>query len=356
LALRRGSPRWKTARSGPELEERRAEMTEDRVTPDRIMRVTGQYWEACVLQAAVRLDVFTGLAEGSSTARNLARRLGLSERGAEGLLNALSAMGLLVKEGEAFRNAPGSLTYLSRTSPEYMGYLVGHHQNLIASWSRLHEAVRTGTPVPSESSIPDEERRRNFLFGMYNTGSMFGPLIARMIDLSGRKTLLDLGGGPGTYAVHFCLQNPDLRATLFDLPTTEPFAREVIERHGLSGRIAFQAGNYLQDPVQGAYDVVWTSHNLHSEGPEGCRTILRRAVGALKPGGLLLIHEFYLEDSKDRPLFPALFSLNMLVNTREGRSYAEAEIRAMLEELGVRDIRRLPSYGPSEAGILAGSP
>ncbi|MBI5442726.1 MAG: SAM-dependent methyltransferase [Deltaproteobacteria bacterium] len=330
-------------------------MPEHAVTPEWLMRVTGQYWEACVLHAAVRLDVFTGLGDGVSTARELAGRLGLSERGAEGLLNALSAMGLLVKEGEAFRNAPGSLAYLSSTSPEYMGYLIGHHQNLIASWSRLHEAVRTGEPVPSNSSIPEEERRRNFLLGMFNSGSMFGPMISKMVDLRGRKTLLDLGGGPGTYAVHFCLQNPDLRATVFDLPTTEPFARGVIERYGLSGRIAFQGGNYLKDPVPGDYDVVWTSHNLHSEGPEGCRTILRKAVGALRPGGLLLIHEFYLEESKDRPLFPALFSLNMLVNTREGRSYAEDEIRAMLEELGVREIRRLPSYGPSEAGILAGS-
>lgn len=329
-------------------------MPEQKVTPDAIMRVAGQYWEACVLHAAVRLDVFTALGEGASTARELAGRLELSKRGTDGLLNALSAMGLLVKEGEAFRNAPGSLAFLSTTSPEYMGYLVGHHQNLIAAWSRLDEAVRTGGPVRRESSLPEEERRRNFLLGMFNTGSLFGPLVSEMVDLRGRETLLDLGGGPGTYAVHFCLRNPALRATVYDLPTTEPFARGVVERYGLSGRISFQAGNYLEGPVEGQYDVVWTSHNLHSEGPEGCRTILRKAVGALRPGGLLLIHEFFLEDPRDRPLFPALFSLNMLVNTPEGRTYAEGEIRGMLEALGVREIRRLPSYGPSEAGILAG--
>jgi SAM-dependent methyltransferase len=330
-------------------------MPEHEVKPDRIMRVAGQYWEACVLHAAVRLDIFTALGEASSTTAELAGRLGLSQRGSEGLLNALSAMGFLIKEGEAFRNAPGSLAYLSKASAEYMGYLVGHHQNLIAAWSRLQDAVRTGEPAVSNSSLSEEERRRNFLLGMFNSGSMFGPMISRGIDLRGRKALLDLGGGPGTYAVHFCLRNPELRATVFDLPATEPFARGVIEQYGLSDRISFQPGDYLVDPVPGEYDVVWTSHNLHSEGPEGCRTILRKAVGALKPGGLLLIHEFYLEETKDRPLFPALFSLNMLVNTREGRSYAEGEIRAMLEELGVREVRRLPSYGPSEAGLLAGT-
>ena len=72
------------------------------------------------------------------------------------------------------------------------------------------------------------------------------------------------------------------------------------------------------------------------------------------PGGLILVHDFILRDTKDSPLFPALFSLNMLVNTEAGRSYSEAEIREMLFTAGIKEIKRLPFAGPTESGIIRG--
>jgi cyclopropane fatty-acyl-phospholipid synthase-like methyltransferase len=190
---------------------------------------------------------------------------------------------------------------------------------------------------------------------MYNNASGLAPRITGEIDLSARRHLLDLGGGPGTYAIHFCQANPGLRATVFDLPTTEPYARRTIQRFGLSSRIDFRPGDYLHEAVPGTYDAAWLSQILHSMGPEHCRTVLQKAVSVLQPGGLILVHDFLLNDPHDGPLFPALFALNMLVNTEEGRSYSEAEVRDMLTQAGVRDIRRLPFRGPTDSGILSGT-
>ena len=71
--------------------------------------------------------------------------------------------------------------------------------------------------------------------GMFNLASLLAPRIAQAIDLSGCRRLLDLGGGPGTYAIHFCLANPGLSAVVYDLPTTRSFAEETIARFDLSG-------------------------------------------------------------------------------------------------------------------------
>jgi hypothetical protein len=76
---------------------------------------------------------------------------------------------------------------------------------------------------------------------------------------------------PGTFAIHFCRQNPQLTATVFDLPTTRPFAEKTIKRFDLEDRIDFQGGNYLKDEIEGHYDAAWHSHILHAEGPDGCR-------------------------------------------------------------------------------------
>ena len=56
----------------------------------------------------------------------------------------------------------------------------------------------------------------------------------------------------------------------------------------------------------------------------------------------------------DGPLFPALFSLNMLIGTDSGRSYSEEQLRHMLQEAGVRDIERIPYQGPTQSGIIKG--
>ena len=323
-------------------------------TAGRLMGVSGSYWQACALHAGVELDVFTLIGADEVSTEEIARRMGGDLRGVTMLLNALSAIGLLIKKGQRYSNREESKALLVKGSPNYVGYMIMHHHHLVEAWSRLDQAVQTGKPARKRGAR-DEKELESFLMGMFNTAMGIAPNLARELDLEGRRHLLDLGGGPGTYAIHFCLANPELKATVFDLETTRPFARKTVAQFGLLERIDFIAGNYLDDDqIDGAYDAVWLSHILHGEGPDASRMIINKAVSALEPGGLLLVHDFILNDSFDGPLFPALFALNMLVNTEEGRAYSEGEIKGMLENAGLCDIRRLPFIGPNEAGIVRG--
>lgn len=327
-------------------------MTLSPTNPGDLFEISGYYWKTCTLHAGVKLDIFTVLGDRKQTADEVASSIKGAPRAVAMLLNALVAMGLLEKKGNRFTNTPTASAFLSKASERYIGYMIMHHHHLVQSWAQLDVAVKTGQPVREDSVSADEERRESFLMGMFNIAMGTAPTVAGDIDLKGKKRLLDLGGGPGTYAIHFCLANPQLAATIFDLPTTRPFAEKTVARFNVSDRIDFQPGSYLTDEIPGRYDVAWLSHILHGEGPDACQDIINKAVSVLEPGGLIMIHEFILENSMDGPLFPALFALNMLQGTEAGQSYSQAQLEKMLADAGARNIRRLPFTGPTESGIL----
>lgn len=316
------------------------------------METSGAYWKGCALQAAVGLDIFSILADQKLAAEDVARKIKADTDGIKRLLEALAAMDLIEKDGSLYANSRAARKWLCRDSEAFMGYMILHHYQLIQSWCLLDQAVRDGRPKGPDLSFDDPKWRENFLMGMFNTGMLTAPLVARTLDLKGREYLLDLGGGPGTYSIYFCLENPGLRADIFDLPTSEPFAWKSIERFGLGGRIGFVGGDYNSDDLPSGYDVVWISHIFHSMGPEGCRMLLEKAGKALADDGMLAIHDFILNDQQSGPLFPALFSLNMLLRTENGRSYSQSELAALMQESGFRDIERLEFCGPNDSGIM----
>jgi predicted O-methyltransferase YrrM len=229
-----------------------------------------------------------------------------------------------------------------------------HHHHLVESWSQLDQAVKTGKPIRASVSQRDKGQRKNFNMGMFNLARGLAPRLSNQINISNRQHLIDLGGGPGTYAVYFCLKNHRLKATVYDLPSTQPYAKKIIEKFGLSDRIDFIGGNYLEDGIQGTYDVALLSNILHTEGHENCQMIINKTVAVLEPGGLVVVHDFILDNTMDGPLFPALFSLNMLLGTNAGQSYSEEQIMGMLESAGLKKIERHPFQGPFSSSIITG--
>ncbi len=323
----------------------------------KLFEISNNYWTSCTLHTGVKLDIFTLIGDGEKSSQDIAAAIQASGRGTSALLNALTAMGLLVKTEDRFANTNFSGQFLSRDSPEYAGFILMHQHHLMASWTNLSESVLAGHPGRSSVASPDtESEREHFLMGMLNTSGAMAPMYAETLDLSGCTRLLDLGGGPGIFAIHFCLNNPDLTATVFDLPATRAFAEKTIAGHHLSERIRFLGGNYLDEHADlgGTYDVAWLSLILHEEGPEDTAAIVAKAVNALDPGARIFIHEWLLDDTLAGPMFPALFALNMLVSTENGRTYSEGQIRKMLARCGIVDVERLDSPGPGGNGILAG--
>lgn len=329
-------------------------MTQPPWNTGTLLSTSSAYWQGCTLQTAVRLDIFSLLDSTELSSATIAHKLQTDKRATTALLDALTAMELLKKEKEHYSNSDAAQNLLNKNSHDYMGHIILHHHHILDGWAQLDTAVTTGKPVSSRS-YGEEIERQSFLMGMYNLARINGPKIAATLDLRGRKHLVDIGGGPSTYAAYFCLANPELHATIVDRATTEPFARKVIHQFELEERIDFLAGDLHSDPLPtGLCDVAWLSHILHSSGPEQCQELIDKTIAALQPGGLIIIHDFILNDDKDGPRFPALFALNMLIATPLGRCYTEKELRAMLSRGGVRDVKRIPFTSPNDSGILYG--
>jgi hypothetical protein len=319
-----------------------------------MLGISSGYWRGCALQAGVRLKIFSVLGSGPKDALEVAHVVGSEGRATGLLLDALTAMQLLVKTAGKYENSEFAGKFLDAGLSGYMGHIILHHHHILDGWAQLDAAVMTGKKV-ARRSYGTEIERESFLLGMFNLAMGIAPQLVGQFDLAGRKRLLDLGGGPGTYAIHFCLANPDLSAVILDRPSTEPFARQTVARFGLSERIGFIGGDFNVDALRGGpYDVAWLSHILHSNSPEECQECINKTVAALTSGGLLLIHDFILDDAKDGPEFAALFSLNMLVGTDGGRSYSRAEIFAMLNQAGMSEISHRSCATPNDSSVISG--
>jgi ubiquinone/menaquinone biosynthesis C-methylase UbiE len=318
----------------------------------KLLNISGGYWAGCAVQAAVRLKLFSVIGENEPNAYEISDAAGTDERATGLLLDALAGLGLLNKQGKVYANGNFAQKFLVESSPAYMGHIVLHHHHILDGWAQLDRAVTTGKRVQCRS-YGEEVERESFLMGMFNLASGVAPQVAEKFNLSGRKKLLDLGGGPGTYAIQFCLKNPELEAVIYDRPTTKPFAEETVARFGLSDRIQFVEGDFNLDSIPGApYDVIWMSHILHSNSYEQCAELLTKAVECVSPGGLIMIHDFILDDNKDGPEFPGLFALNMLVGTDRGRCYSRKEIVQMLHENGCTGIDQQGLKVPNDSSVI----
>jgi len=305
-----------------------------RLEIEEITTTGSRFMESRILLTAVRLNLFGILGRGPADANEVAGAAGADPRACAMLLDALSAMEFVLKEDGRYRVQPGRDDYLIPGGRFYVGDILGHHERLWHRWSRLTEVVTSGRPVP-RGEVPgareDEAARQDFILGMANIGAQGARELVLALDPRGPMTLLDVGGGPGTYALQFAEHNPELCAVVFDLPEVVPIAEGQIASRGLGDRVSAVGGDYLLDELPGGNQLALLSNIIHSLGPDEIRALFGRIHESLEPGGRLILKDFFVAEDRAGPLWPAVFSINMLVGTEEGRSYCEDEV---LEWLG----------------------
>jgi SAM-dependent methyltransferase len=152
--------------------------------------------------------------------------------------------------------------------------------------------------------------------------------------------MLDVGGGPGTFAIAFAEAEPGLHAEVLDQAPVLPIAEGHIRAAGLESRVTTRAGDLRKGSLGEGYDLILLSAICHMLGEEENRDLLARCARALAPGGRVAIREFILDPDRAGPPGPALFALNMLVGTEHGNSYTEAEYRSWMEQAGLEEINR----------------
>jgi 3-hydroxy-5-methyl-1-naphthoate 3-O-methyltransferase len=312
--------------------------------PEELSQLVRGFQHSRIVLTAIELDVFTRLGDGASAGR-VAEALGVERRGVEILLNALTALDLLTKSEGVFRNSEWAARYFDDASPQSERTAMMHTVNMWESWSRLTETI-TGA-----EREPDVSWTEGFIEAMARNGAARAPRVVEGVALENTSRLLDVGGGPGTYAIEFARATPGLQATIFDKEEVLPIARRHAERAGLEDRLRFVAGDFKQDGLGSDYDLVLLSNILHMLSPDECLDLLQRSADALGSGGRVVIQDFILDEDGTSPPKAAIFAINMLVATPGGSSYRESEYRGWLQEAGFQDVRLIELDGPSDLVI-----
>lgn len=319
-------------------------------TYEELLHAADAFTDSRTLIAGVELDLFTHLGKKPATAKEVARRAGASPEGTELLLNALTGMGLLAKSADRFRNTPLSRAYLDAASTQSITnfiWLAGQHWN---DWIGLAEAVRKGRRPRKRPPPDDPVFRKRFSKALHERSFYLAPKILRPLDLRGVRTLLDLGGGAGSYAFALLVKYPGLHATIFDRPAAVKVALAEAKRADLSGQVDVIGGDLFTDGYGGPYDVIFYSNVVHIYSPQENRRILKKIKAALKPGGRLIIVEYFLDQDNAHPPDVSSFNLMMLLFTERGRCYTWKEVTGWLKAAGFSRFRRTQIDG--KIGIL----
>lgn len=313
---------------------------------DDLMAVAHGYQRSMALFTALKLGVFSALARGSADAATIARRVGADPRRLGVLLNGLTAMGLLRKTGGRsrragspgrrpspdigrYRNAGVSASFLA-DGPRSKSSILLHHGDCWRDWSRLEETVRggrRGRPLGGDE-------QENFIRGMEDNARERAARVAERFRLRPGERLLDLGGGPGTYAAEWARRYPAASVTLFDTRGTIRITRRILGEKGALDKVRLIEGDFLADSIGGPYGFIWISHILHAYSEKECRALLRKARRALVAGGRVAVQEFLVDEGGASPPGPAFFSVHMVAVTAGGRAYSAREVAGMLRAAG----------------------
>lgn len=282
-----------------------------------------------VILTANNLGIFDNLRKLSS-AKEISRKLKINQRATEILLDAITGIGLATKNRDGrYKNTLVSNRYLVKGSSLFQGDIIKHASLMWQNFSALDEVVRTGRPARRGY---DHE---SFIMGMHNLTLLRTESLIKAIGLKGVKTMLDLGGGPGTNAI--AMAKKGVKAAIFDLPETIAIARRVAGRGGAKG-ITFITGDFHTDRIGSGYDLILLSQIFHAFSAEDNMALLRKCRTAVNPGGRVAVQEFPINESLTAPPHSALFSVNMLVGTEKGRCYSPKEMKSWLEETGFKNI------------------
>lgn len=293
---------------------------------EKINDLTWAYRESRVLQVANSIGIFELLSNQKLGLDEICRICKTKPDLTERLLIASVAMGLLDKDDQCYCNSDFANKYLTSGKKLYQGNMIAHSAKVWQFWDTLEGQIRE-----TEKESDPKEDHRNFIMAMENiTLGERGKLFLDNIDLSQRKKLFDVGGGPGTYSILACKKYPQLEAVVFDLGETIAIAKEVIAREIMQDRITVIEGNWNTDNFGCENDVVLFSNVLHG-GENETAMKLKKAYDSLIPGGLLVIQEFLLNENKTGPLIPALF------NVMAG-AFSTEEIKRLINEAGFIDV------------------
>ena len=314
---------------------------------EHINELARGFWHSAILRAGIKLGVFSLLEGNALTSEDIAQRIGASSRYVQAFLDSCAVLDLLDKRGDTYTNSPLASEFLVKGKKEYVGDHAVHHTNTWASWGRLDEVIREGkTLLPYETGYVDAATYwTDYMMGQHNrAASGQARCLVENVDLQGRRKLVDLGGGTGSYSIALCEANPQLKAVVVDRKEPLSVAKPLVEEHKLQERITLLEGDFLEVELGTDYDVALISGVVLITSQEHCRRLLKVAYDVLVPGGMVIVQDYMrIDHSPERIRLDTLEDMYVLVAFNPGAGDRDGdEVASWLRDTGFQNPEMVP--------------
>ena len=334
---------------------------------ERFYLVFGGHLFFQTLNAACRFDLFTLLAnEPGLTRQEIAHRLGIDEQPARIMLLGLVASGLLRKAQSRYYNTYVSRELLTRqSSRNVLPYVALQHHVMYRGMTHFYDAIKTYSnaglsefrgdePTIYQRLTHDPEVEQVFHDAMSVLSNQTNATLARFVDLSHVRHLIDVGGGDATTLITLAKRFPHLQGSVFDLPSVCEIARKKVQDAGLVDRISAIEGNAFNDHFPRNADAFLFAHFCTIWSAEKNRHLLKKAYDALPPGGIVIVFNMMQADDETGPLSAAVGSPYFLtIATGEGMLYTWQEYEQWIKDAGFSKVRRCVL--PRDHGAVIGT-
>lgn len=310
-----------------------------------VIQAGNTYW---MLVAAIDLGIFDVLeAKGKLRAEALADDLSVSTNHLQHLLDCMVTLGFLDQIDDEYEVTETAERYLCRNGAASMASLVRVSPGPLENWINLAETIRTGNV-----GTPIEE----------DVASFYGPLVQatfptqhRVATRLGLKLgwqrkpnlhILDLGAGCAPWSISIMEQSVGSTAVINDLPEIIGLAETMAGERNLTERSEFRPGSFHDINFEaGTYDVVVLGHICRTEGPELALKLIERAVSALKPGGQLLVADYFADNDRKLNAFGVHMGMTMLANTMRGCILTHEQMYNWLSSQPLEMVRMVEPIG-----------
>lgn len=281
--------------------------------------------EFLIVGAAVKTGVFEALKNRPLTLEELAGETNSDQRALWMVIEALAALGYIENESGKIKLTKACYSVLyDKESPDYIGFSFMHTYTLIPKWLDLPEILKTGKPAPKNE---DFKEKKSYIEAMNTYAEEDAPEIVEycLKGLSSEPRILDIGGGPLTYAKAFAHKGASV--TILDLPEIVDMMEPELDP---DLPVSMVRGDFTKGLPEGPFELAYLGNICHIYGEEVNRKLFKDLAGVIQDGGRIIINDFIRDSGPDA----AIFAVNMLVNTESGGTWTFDQYKTWLREAG----------------------
>ena len=316
-------------------------MNTARPTTVRLQKLSWAFTESAVLFAAIQSGFFTAVSRHGESPEAIAEALGISHNNVLRMIVALLTLDLIERDGAGYRNAPDVERFLVEGGPAYAGKWITWFHHQWGNWGKLGERLTASGPEQTlgfydQGFTPEHAQRYHEATASVGLGA--ARKFLNEVDLSGRRKLLDLGGGSGAYSIQAAKKYPELQAVVLDLPEVVPVARQFIAEHGVADRVSAEACDFTRDPFPPGADVILMNSNLPQYSGEVIQLVVKKAFDALLPGGEFHICGEMVNEDWHGPLIPAMCAVHGVLFHSTALPHRPSDCIGYFEQAGFTEV------------------